>query len=276
MRFKSGADVHSSDGKKVGRLRGVVMTPGSDAITGIIVERGFLFTEDRMIPVDWIAQTSEEGNIRLSEEHQTFDDLERFDENVYIAGDMSNPADIGVLPTYYYYGAPAYIPNAANLGPALATDERMHEEAEMGLDEGDVTVRVGIDVISSDDHHVGRVDEIIASAPENRLSHFVVSKGNLFTTRKMIPMQWIGELGSDRVLLAVSRDFMERLPDFDEKRWNTQGDEYATNHDTDNMNDTDDVMLDDEHATTASSDDTRPRRPDHADKTGVETSRSRD
>jgi uncharacterized protein YrrD len=282
MRVKSGSDVYSADGRKIGRVRGVIMPSGSDAVTGIIIARGFIFNEDRMIPVDWVAQTTEDGDIRLREEHQAFDELERFDETQYVAKDMSNPDYMG-LPDVYYYGAAAYIPNAANLGPALAIEEIRHEAFEMGVEDNDITLRVGIEVVTSDDQYIGKVDEIIASPPENRLSHFVISSGGLFATRKMIPITWIAELGSERILLAVNREFMERLPDFDEDEWNTQGEEYANNYAVDNMNDEEDFALEKQGVSEAAErplkdvgDPAEPRRADQANTIGVETSRSRD
>lgn len=277
MRFKAGADVHNHAGEKIGRLKGVVMEPDNETVAGIIVERGFLFTEDRMIPVAWIAQTSEDGNVRLSED-QRAQDAPHVDVNEYRSGAVdTTPAGVEAAPALFYYTAPGFAANSgsAAIAPALYAKAQTNDLPGVEMPDDRMTLRVGADVRSSDDEKIGKVEEIIANAADNTVTHFVVERGAFYTTKKMIDMQWVTSIGEDDVLLSVNHEFIERLPDHD-KALDPQGEMYATQHDADNMNDTDDGLIMDERATTASTDDTRPRRPDHADKTGVETSRSRD
>jgi uncharacterized protein YrrD len=238
MRFKAGADVHDYAGEKIGRVKGVVMEGDNETVSGIIVERGFFFTEDRMIPVEWIAQTSEEGNIRLSED-QRAQDAPHFDEEHYHSDPTrATPAGVEAAPALFYYTAPGYAANSGTAAVAPAIFPTIPGENDMpGVDVPDdsMTLRVGADVRSSDDEKVGRVEEIIANPTDNTVTHFVIERGAFYTTKKMIDMKWVTSIGKDEVLLSVNHDFIERLPDHD-KALDPQGELYATQHEADNMN----------------------------------------
>lgn len=237
MRFKAGADVHDYAGDKIGRLKGVVMESDNETVSGIIVERGLLFKEDRMIPVAWIGQTSEEGDIRLSED-QRAQDAPHFNENDYRSGMVdATPAGVEAAPTLFYYTAPGFAANSgtAAIAPALYADAQMDSMPGVEVPDDQMTLRVGADVRSSDDEKVGRVSEFIANAADNTVTHFVIERGAFYTTKKLIDMKWVTSIGKDDVLLSVNHEFIERLPDHD-KALDPQGEMYATQHEADNMN----------------------------------------
>jgi uncharacterized protein YrrD len=284
MRFKSGADILASDGKKVGRLKGVVMTPVTDSVTHLIVEHGIFFNNDSVIPMDWVSQANEDGEIRLSADSGALKNTPQFNQRDYLSPGTANTAEslqVGIPASFYYYGAPAsFGSNAAVVGPAMVasaadmTRPDVVDDALMPEDDR-VRVTIGAEVVSSDDERVGKIDEVIANAADSSLTHFVIAKGFLFTTRKLIPMHWVGRVEQDRVVLAVNRAFLERLPDYDDRdAWNTQGDEGV-------MPGVDNAMYDeDADAETEWENDPHqqiaPRMTDEADSVGVETSRSRD
>jgi uncharacterized protein YrrD len=51
MELKEGATVKTNDGQKVGTIDRIVVDPATNEVTHIVIEKGFLFTEDRILPV---------------------------------------------------------------------------------------------------------------------------------------------------------------------------------------------------------------------------------
>src|SRR5687768_6013882 len=70
MLFKKGVDVFSSDNEKIGTLDRVVMDPKTKEVTHIIVREGFLYTEDKVVPMDLIGSVTDERiDLQGSKEH---------------------------------------------------------------------------------------------------------------------------------------------------------------------------------------------------------------
>jgi sporulation protein YlmC with PRC-barrel domain len=55
-----GMEVDSSDGHKVGSIDALDTDPASGEVTGLVIKRGFLFTHDTRVPVEEVAEVSNE------------------------------------------------------------------------------------------------------------------------------------------------------------------------------------------------------------------------
>jgi uncharacterized protein YrrD len=55
-----GMDVESSDGEKVGSIASVDTDPSTETVTGIVIRQGLLFKHDIRIPINDVADVSEE------------------------------------------------------------------------------------------------------------------------------------------------------------------------------------------------------------------------
>ena len=64
MQLQQGATVRTADGKDVGHLDRVVMDPKSKEVTHVIVRKGMLFTEDKVVPLSLIASSTKD-EVRL-------------------------------------------------------------------------------------------------------------------------------------------------------------------------------------------------------------------
>lgn len=51
MQFKQGTHVYTIDGKDVGAIDRVVLDPKTDEVTHVVVRRGWLFSEDKVVPI---------------------------------------------------------------------------------------------------------------------------------------------------------------------------------------------------------------------------------
>lgn len=223
MKFKAGASVYTLDGKKVGRIRNFVMTPRTQEVSHLIVERGFLLTEEKVLPLDWIIRTEENGDVVLREDKTSFKELPTYEEKLFVPREEATDSTLTpeVLPdTLYYYGNPGYAPIGYSYPPAADLQQRYVTQRVENIPDETVALKVGAEVMSRDDKSVGRLEEVL-SMEDGTATHFLIAKGLFFQTRKLVPTEWITRVDGEHVYLSVSARQLERLPDYDTYNWET-------------------------------------------------------
>ena len=88
MQFNQGASVLTLDGKEAGHVDRVVIDPKSKEITHLVVRRGLLQRQDKVVPVTAVT-TGRDGQLSV---HVRSDDLELlpdYEEEQYVLGDKS-------------------------------------------------------------------------------------------------------------------------------------------------------------------------------------------
>ena len=235
MELKEGTRVFASDGKEVGRIRRFVINPATNEVTHIVVQKGWLISEDRVVPFEMV-NTATEHTVVLSENMHTFKQLPPFEETHYSAApeadvsrggsprhtvekperseephhDQIVEADVsqggapryGAVPSYYSYPPHRYV------GYPLM-------ELTRNIPEHTIPLREGTDVISFDGEHIGDIERLFVAADSNRATHFVISQGLVFKDRKLIPAHWVRTVDEDKVELAVSSKRLEDLPAYE-------------------------------------------------------------
>jgi uncharacterized protein YrrD len=208
MQFQQGAHVFTADGQDVGTVDRLVIDPSNQEITHIVVRKGLLLPEDKVIPIHLVTATTAE-KIILKAKAAKVDLLPPFEEFHYISGDPAalRPYDVSgqVVPLYWY---PPFTP----VSPYLPMPPGV---VEKNIPEGTVALKEGASVISSDDKHIGEVARIF-TASQDRLAFFFVSHGLLQKTFKLIPANWIRIVGEREVHLSVSSQVLERLAEYEE------------------------------------------------------------
>jgi len=219
MEFKEGAVVISSDGKKVGHIRRVVIDPQTEEVTHLVIEKGFLFIEDRVIPIDEVASvTPDRVVLRIPVEHLV--DMPVFETEQYLPAELeveqpgrsSGPNFNGL--TLYWYPTVGVTPADLSKkktypGESVALMHRTISEDLVALEEGAL-------VFSSEDEPVGRVERVIANPDNDQVTHFVIERGTLLKARKLIPIQWVESLGEEQVHLRVATKLLKELPPYHE------------------------------------------------------------
>ena len=218
--FKEGASVYTLDGKQVGRIKHFVMTPRTQEVSHLVVERGFLLTEEKVLPIDWIIRTEDNGDVVLREDKTTFKELPTFQETLYVPREEAEDTTLhDVMPdSLYYYGNPGYAPIGYTYPPVADVRQRYVSKHVDNIPDGTVALNVGAEVISRDDKSVGRLEEVI-SLDDGTATYFVIAKGLLLQTRKLVPTDWIVRVDGAHVYLSVSARQLERLPDYDTHHW---------------------------------------------------------
>lgn len=210
MQFKQGTAVFTQDGKEAGHIDRVVIDPRTKRATHIVVRKGILFTEDKVVPIKLVA-TGQVEQIVLKADTDKLNQLPSYVETHYI---LLNEEELGrdgieaknFVPAVYWYPPYFEAPIAPYVEPPYIP------ETKVNIPEGTVAVKEGAKVISRDDIHVGNVEQILTSALSDRVTHLVISKGLLMKEKKMIPVEWADSLAEDKVRLAVRARTIQQLP----------------------------------------------------------------
>lgn len=214
MEFKKGAPVMNSAGEQVGSVDSIVIDPKNGDVTYLIVRKGAIFTEDKVVPFGMVVHADEQG-VSLNDNAGDLDKLPAYQERYFVPAEGSGMAEGANAPPVYsnpMYGNPSISPAAI-----LASTPRVegHTEVRTNIPPSDVALRKGAHVVTRDGTRVGDIDEILVDADSRRATHFVVAQGALFKTRKLIPAEWVIDVEEDEVKLAISDKVLDRLHDYE-------------------------------------------------------------
>lgn len=215
MQLKKGADVFSSAGEKIGSLDRVVINPETKDVTHLVVEKGVLFTTNKVIPIEYVNQ--EVGDrIALEKTAQELETLPSYDPNTYINLDKTDyPDEEQKLETVYWYPPlHHYWWTTGGDSPTWYPKPKFVKTEDL-LPEGTIALEEGAKVVSKDGKHIGSLEQVIVETAEHRATHNVVSEGVLFKERKLVPTIWITDVDEDQVTLSVQSDLIERLPEYE-------------------------------------------------------------
>lgn len=212
MGLREGASVKTADGENLGRIDRFIVDPSRSAVTDLVVQKGALFLDDRVVPVDHIDHVDEEGPVLA--EHVSPDALPPFETTHYVEVDDATRSrldsrlgtaamwrfpvqSMGMYPMYPVYTDPVQ-PEPAR----VEVKQTELSESALVLDED--TVVIGID-----GEKLGRVSEMVVDQ-EGRLSHLVVDLG-MFSGNRVLPAHWIDSLREDQVTVAVGKEALRGL-----------------------------------------------------------------
>jgi uncharacterized protein YrrD len=207
-------------GDEVGKINRFVLDPATNEVTHIVVQKGWLLPEDKIIPFDMVSSAADEKLV-LNEEISDFEKLPPFEETHFVRAMDDDLGDPGPArdPEYQYTPAYYWYPSQANIGyPGIGLGHYAWPmgETKRNIPEGTTPLKEGADVVSSDGQHVGDVERIIVDPDSNKVAHFVISQGVLFKDRKLVPAHWVKSVEEDNVYLVVNSSLLERLPSYEE------------------------------------------------------------
>lgn len=231
MQFRKNSAVYTADGKQVGVINRVVIDPGTQDVSHVIVRHGWLFTEDKVVPMAWVAEATAD-DVRLRPDITNLDELPRFEETHYVAYDAdeetatpdSTPVTDAAATTEYVQPYYAYPPvgvawpgfysdplGAYALGAYPAQGYKI--EVERNIPEGAVALREGAAVVDNGGEQVGTVARIVIDDQSQQATHLLLTEGWIFREQRLIPLNWVKEVTDEEVQLQVSADFLKRLPE---------------------------------------------------------------
>lgn len=213
MKLKKGEEVFNAEGEKIGTLERVVIDPQTRAVTHIVVEKGWLFSTNKVISMSEI-DTEREDKLVVTSRREDPDEFPAFEESHYVNLDQNDQPHTDVGSVFWY--PPANLAwwraGAAYMGyyppiPNYAV------RTTHNIPEGMIALEEGAKVISKDEQHVGNIEQVIVDPEDNRATHFVI-QGGLFSKRKLLPVLWISHIDEKEIHLSVNSVLLERLPEY--------------------------------------------------------------
>jgi uncharacterized protein YrrD len=211
MRFSKGAEVFDAKGEKIGTVNRVVIDAKTRDVTDLVVDRG-LFEHEKVIPVG-LVDLENEDRIQLRESNEDVDDFLDYETTHYVPLDQVG-APNEKIETYYWYPPAPFQYTTGGVLPGAAVMPDYALRTETSIPEGRIAISEGAQVISSDDKHIGNVEQVIADSETNKVTHFVVGKGFLLKEHKLVPSFWVASVEEDKIYLSVEAGLFERLPDY--------------------------------------------------------------
>ncbi len=213
MQFKEDARVYDLAGENVGHVDRVVLDPETKEVTHIVIRQGFLFTEDKVLPIKLIA-TATEDRIDLNLKGEALEHLPAFEETHYVPlsdeelHTVAYPPDMA-YPLYWYLPVGNWTEYTPTGTPGRA-------ETQQNIPENTVALKEGAKVFSLEGKHIGQVETIFTDSAKNRATYFLISQGLLLKERKAIPTSWIRRFEQDEVHLNVSAATLNNLHEYEQ------------------------------------------------------------
>jgi hypothetical protein len=168
-----------------------------------VIERGLLFTEDKLVPMDFVKSMDDQG-VHLSQPKEALDKLNQFEETHYLPLDRTGQD----IDAYYWYPPLSGI----NMGGYPLFPQPVYiEHKETNVPENYVALRQGARVISSDGEHIGNIERFLLTQKNDQVTHLVISSGILLKEEKLVPAHWIRDASEEEVHLSVEAAFVDRL-----------------------------------------------------------------
>jgi sporulation protein YlmC with PRC-barrel domain len=208
--IQPGETVISSDGQEVGKVARVVISPVTRSIESLVVERGALFSDARVVPIRMVHKGTDEG-ILLNLNSEALRSLPIYREAHFI--DSLAPSKRGAESAAQYYLRPVDVLEEGDLLPNYPAPPIVEAEVE-NIPPGTVALEEGTEVRDEFGEHVGKVEQILVKPKTQRATHVVLSRGRVIETEKLIPADWIRYIKEGQVELGVSLELIRRLPEY--------------------------------------------------------------
>ena len=181
----------------------IVINPISKKITHLVVKQREFPHIERMVPVEWITQTTS-NLIQLECTKEEFSHQETFTETEYVKLDPVDLPPVALAPftgeTYFYW--PYSVPESERYIPVE------HER----VPPGELAIRRGAQVKATDGH-VGQVDEFLVDPRDEHITHLIMREGHLWGQKDVsIPISNIKLIAENTVYLKLSKDEVKALP----------------------------------------------------------------
>jgi uncharacterized protein YrrD len=216
MQFVDGASVFTTEGEHVGDIDRVVLDPESKRVTHLVVQKGFLFRDEKLISLSLVANATED-RVTLRPFGSDPEDLPDFEEAHYVPverGPESPPGSAHWARPLLWYPP---VGSAWPTGGVFRDDEQAYAlKTRQNIPEGTVALEEGAQVISSDGQHVGDIERVFTDPLADRATHLLIAEGLLLKEKKLIPAAWLSHVLEYQVHLLVDAGFVGRLPEYQE------------------------------------------------------------
>lgn len=212
MRIKLGAKVVTQNNEDVGEIERVVLDPKTEEMTHVVIQKGLLFSEDKLVPVSMLGVTGDD-EIKLRATEEEINLLPDFESRKFLLYSDLNEA----YKQERGYATPVIMYPPAGLGHVgmgMPAQPPLVARVEENIPEESVALQDGADVIGMEGEKVGEVEEVYIDPELDQANYILVSKGFILKQRKLVPMDWVQEYKEGKIHLAVNTKIIEQLPDY--------------------------------------------------------------
>lgn len=204
--LRIGSEVLCRD-RPAGRLERVVFSPRRGVVTHLVIHRGRLGHQDRVVPIVHAATITDE-RVVLDLSCEDVEQFPAYDPKAFS------------IPEAEWQAAHGYGPEQAvvSLGGAPAELQRLPAErsgvlAPLADEPAIVVVSEGMEVVCRDGR-VGRVVLVLLDRQTHHATHIVVRQGWLTRRDIIVPLDWAVEIGDRRIVLDARDWQIDQLPDY--------------------------------------------------------------
>jgi uncharacterized protein YrrD len=214
MKLAYGSRVIASDGNELGILKELVIDPRSRVVTHLVVQSGLLFPDDKLIPAEFVAEAGG-AEITLSVPQDAILDQHAADyrQDEYVPLEDSGLLELTGAEARVWARPPAVglaqVPMPSVVPPGIGP---LPPEPEVVVPFDEITLESGSRVRAADGKPIGTIHECVTDDDEN-ITHLLIREGTIFSVPKLIPVDWIARIEDNEVVLAVSAQTVERLPE---------------------------------------------------------------
>jgi len=199
--LRVGATVRGRD-SDLGQLDAVIIDPTTRAITHLVV------THDRLGPRLLVAESAvvqaDADVVVVDLDDDGLDACERFDApNYNIPGEDFDHAEV------------AFDPDALFLEPYATPMDGWVLTSHERVPKGEVAIRRGSEVFTSDGTKVGHVDEFLVDPDDGHITHVVLREGRIRHVDVVVPVGAATGIEDDRVVLDLDLtavDALDKIP----------------------------------------------------------------
>ncbi|WP_029214616.1 BON domain-containing protein [Kallotenue papyrolyticum] len=203
-RLEIGMPVLARDGR-YGSLEKIVVDPHARRVTHLVVGKGWLAQQQRVVPIDAVEYVDEQG-IHLDVSSEELNRLPVFQEEAFLRPDPTwEPLEtIPAADTLFWGGPYPGVP-----APVMPVVEHV---TYSGVPSGAIMLRRGADVLCND-APVGSLDHVLIDPRSGRMTHLIVEE--LRSGRRVIvPIDWVRELHEQVIVLHTWNPHQRGVPSY--------------------------------------------------------------
>jgi sporulation protein YlmC with PRC-barrel domain len=198
--YRVGAEVHGKEGS-LGKVDALIIDPTLPSVSHLVVARELLAPR-RLVPVAAVRH-ADPDRVDVDLDEQAFQDCARFDEPDFNIATESATYGDAVFDAGTYFLEPYATPLD---GWVLAEHERVPK--------GEISIRRGDEVLSSDGTKLGDVDEFLVDPGDGEITHVVLREGHILRHDDdvVIPVGTATRFDEGRVILDLDVTEVAGLP----------------------------------------------------------------
>lgn len=220
MHFKENAEVVTSELEKIGHLDQVVVDPATEEVTHLVVKKGFLFTQARVILAKYIDTTTPDTVI-LKKGAPDPDAYPLFEETNFVPvgsfEDFKKETSRNARKLLWYQTS-VLLPGEHNRSyPSDSDNPLFYKEKHRNIPDGAVPLEEGAAVTDIAGNDLGKIRDVFVEPESFKVTSILISSGLIKKELKLIPVNWIKEISEDSVQLYLSKETFENLVHADTK-----------------------------------------------------------